>query len=164
VLNKVNNGWWRRARLWLAARLAPAGVKVHDPAAGLCDCWEGLLELVCFQWRRQRSPDGADAEGEVLALVNVMLDELVALGAATTDGCGGYKLTAWGEGELARMWGPDIAPPWSSPWRMCGDHGIFETFPGDPDRCPDCPQNTTVEGRRPWWMWKLDGRMSRYPL
>lgn len=49
----------------------------------------------------------------MFAPVNDMIDDLCTLRAVTDHEDGDYQLTRWGEQELARMWGPDIAPPWS---------------------------------------------------
>lgn len=155
--SKVNNGWWRRARMRLAARIAPAGAEVRDPQQHLCDCREALLELVCFQLLR------ADADGEPLAPASFMLDELFMLGAVVPTEHG-WELTGWGEQELARMWGPQIIPPGHGGYLGCAEHGVYDAGPGDRWACPECPEKTITDQARPWWSWMISGRMSRYPL
>lgn len=158
--NKINRVGWRQARLWLASRIAPADVVVQDPSVTLCDCWEGLLELVMFHQLRS----GPDDTREILAPVEDLLDRLWTLGAVEPDEIAGYELTIWGMQQLARMWGPEIVPPWGGSWGRCGDHGIYEAHPGDPISCPDCPKETIIKKPRPWWLWTMSGRTSRYPL
>lgn len=149
MLSEINKDRVRRARRWLAARIAPAGVTMHDPMTALCDCREGLLELVLFGPLKVD-----DVTGEVHGPVNYLLDEMWLLGAVEPDGAGSYQLTRWGERELARMWGPGIIPPWSGGYYACLVHGVYDAGPGDPSRCPDCPEKTITETARSWWPWK----------
>jgi hypothetical protein len=155
--NKVNE-WMRRARLRLAAKITPPGAEVHDHQARLCDCWEGLLELVQFGRLR------VGAGGRLIGPVDGMIEDMYLLGAVELDDAGGCELTVWGMRELARMWGPDTVPPWGRAWLACTEHGIREAGPGEPLRCPECPLETPAQPARPWWSWMIPGRMSRYPL
>jgi hypothetical protein len=147
VLNKVNIDLWRRARVRLAAWLAPAGVKVHDHREELCDCWEAMLEVVLFGWIR------VDEYGEPFAPAAQMLNDLMVLGAVEREGDGRYSLSTWGMQQLARMWGPEIVPPWGGAWAGCADHGVFDAGPGESIYCPDCPK-PIIETVRSRWSWK----------
>lgn len=142
--NKIKDGV-RRARLWLAARIAPADVDVRDTRTTTCRCRQDILEAVLYGWL-EHAPGG-----RVLAPVTYQLDEMYLFGLVESDGPD-YALTGFGERELARMWGPGITPPWTaSSWAMCHDHGIYEAFPGEPSDCPDCPPKTIIEGHPAWW-------------
>jgi hypothetical protein len=158
VRDKVNGGWVRRARLGLASWVAPAGAEVRDPQAMLCNCWEWLLELVQFD-RLRVGTDGGPA-----APVGGVLDEMYLLGAVEHDAAGRWRLTSWGMLELARMWGPDVVPPWGGVWLVCAEHWTCADGPGEPLNCPECPPERTTGTARPWWSWMMLGRMSRYRL
>lgn len=147
MLEKVNPDWVWRIRLRLATWLAPAGVKVHNHRDELCDCWEALLEVVHFGWIT------FNEHGEPLAPAAQMLNDLWILGAVERETDGGYSLTNWGMQQLARMWGPEIVPPWGGAWSGCTEHGIFEAGPGDSIYCPDCPTPVT-ETSSSRWSWK----------
>ncbi len=157
---KIISGWWRLVRLRLATLVAPADVDVRDTLNTLCRCQEPLLEAVFFGWLEH-------SDDRVLAPVTYQLDEMYIYGAVEADGPN-YQLTRYAEKQLARMWGPDIAPPWSAGWSSCPTHGLYETLPGDPITCPDCVRagHQTITGNtRSWWsrlaLWR---RLIRNPL
>jgi hypothetical protein len=128
----------RRARLWLAVLLAPAGVDGHDPDDTECPGMQALLEAAL--WGELRH-DGTC----VWVPAAVAVADAVAAGLLRerkTAGKVNFRLTAAGELELARRWGPGRVPPWGGGTLTCRHHGPHDTPPGDRHGCPSCPPPT----------------------
>lgn len=141
--------WWTRSltrirdlRLWLAARLAPAGLDLHEHNTGECLSLTAVLEAACFGDLRQR-------DHHVWAPVDVAVTDAIEAGLlerTTAHGQQGLSLTKLGESELAAHWGPARVPPGKGGLYGCWEHGEYVAAPGDPDNCPSCPRRAPSRG------------------
>jgi hypothetical protein len=148
----------------LATMIAPREVELRD-ARYVCPCQEQLLESVLYHWLRRREDE------EWLAPASQQLDELLIFGLIEYDEHFGFRLTQFGETELARLWGPGFRPPWVGGWAACSEHGIYDAGPGDPEECPYCVLERDLESvqggaepARPWWSRLTPRKGARHPL
>jgi hypothetical protein len=144
----------------LATWIAPSTVGLRDTRY-VCSCQEQLLESVLYHWLRRREDE------EWLAPVSQQIDELWDFGVIEPDEHFGFRLTPFGETELARLWGPGFRPPWVGGWAACSDHGVYDAGPGDPEECPYCVLRRDLEidePGRPWWSRLASRNSARHPL
>jgi hypothetical protein len=157
---EINNSAIRGWRLRLAQFIAPPGADVHDPDDTCCPRDEGLLEEVFWDHLL------IDAAGGMWMNVTADVHELEYAELVDHRGNGSRRLTAHGEQELARLWGPGRLPPWShGTLDSCDDHGDFDVFPGDLVGCRKCATERAVQNgapdTAPGWSWSRLIRASR---
>lgn len=137
VTSKIQTLWFR-FRLWLAQTIAPAGVDVHDPDDTLCPEYQGILEAALKCELRAYTAAGDDL---VLFDITETVAELAGLHIIkrlSTSYDARYQLTAAGEKELARLWGPFRYAPWEKGLLWCATHGSYPARPGRFRGCPVC--------------------------
>jgi hypothetical protein len=132
----------RDVRLWLAERLAPAGVDLHEHDTSECLSRIAVLEAACFGDLRPH-------DHHVWAPVDIAVADAVEAGLlerTTVHGQQELWLTKVGESELAAHWGPGRVPPGKGGLYGCWEHGEYIAAPGDPDNCPRCPRPAPSRG------------------
>lgn len=148
---EINKVGIRRARLWLAGRIAPRYTDVHDPDETACPWMQAVLEETF--WNSYRIDDQGRFWMNVTDAVQEAHDRDLVEYAA-----GGPWLTKAGERDLARRWGPDRVPPWSFGYYNCNPHGQFEREPGERADCPHCVAEKYAAWEAlkslPVWHWK----------
>lgn len=149
---EINKERIRRARLWLAGRIAPAGADVHDPDETACPWMQAILEEACWSGLR------FDERDQFWMNVTDVVQEAHGWDLVEYIAGGDVRLTDAGEQDLAHRWGPNRTPPWSGGYVGCAKHGVYETSPGEDAQCPECRYEKACEnlalGPLPRWHWK----------
>ncbi len=127
---QINTGAIRAFRLWLAARIAPAGADIHMPAETVCPGDVMLLSEVA--WNQVFRLAG----GQLVINVGTGLADLEQRGLLHRDEIGRPVLTDAGALTVAGMWGDDRVPPWGAGTFHCPEHGTYQLRPGDLRECP----------------------------